>query len=82
MECVRELHLFRARFMSEDFSAALVNAIPPDTHYIGPSVADADGCHCSSVTYSVVSACAGCQQRSYLNWTTWSYNCTVKYEAS
>jgi len=63
-------------------TAARVDRIPSGTHYVGPSSGDANGCYCSSVTYSAISACAGCQDRSYLNWTMWSYNCTAKYEAS
>ncbi|KAF8163454.1 hypothetical protein B0H34DRAFT_324144 [Crassisporium funariophilum] len=52
-----------------------VDSIPPGTHYLGPNFADADPCRCSSVTYSMVSACGGCQGRSFSNWTTWSQNC-------
>jgi len=53
-----------------------VNSIPPNNHYLGPSAADATLCLCSTVTYSLVSACAGCQGRSFLNWTDWSANCS------
>ncbi|KAJ3509632.1 hypothetical protein NLJ89_g5121 [Agrocybe chaxingu] len=56
---------------------ASVDAIPPDNHYLGPTFAQADPCMCSSVTYSVISACGGCQSRNFANWTTWSQNCPL-----
>ncbi|KAF7323141.1 hypothetical protein HMN09_00094400 [Mycena chlorophos] len=53
-----------------------VNAIPENTHYIGPSKASANDCWCSTVTYSLIAACSGCQDRDYLDWTQWAANCT------
>ncbi|KAF7294788.1 hypothetical protein MIND_01016500 [Mycena indigotica] len=53
-----------------------VNQLPANTHYIGPSKANANLCRCSTVTYSLVSACAGCQDRQYISWTEWATNCT------
>ncbi|KAF9527006.1 hypothetical protein CPB83DRAFT_438003 [Crepidotus variabilis] len=52
-----------------------IDSIPNGTHYIGPNFAQANDCLCSSVTYSLVSACGGCQGRNYANWTTWTTNC-------
>ncbi|KAJ7063485.1 hypothetical protein C8F01DRAFT_79160 [Mycena amicta] len=52
-----------------------VNAIPPDTHYAGPSKQDATLCRCSTVAYSLISACGGCQNRTYISWTAWATNC-------
>ncbi|KIM48891.1 hypothetical protein M413DRAFT_438065 [Hebeloma cylindrosporum] len=52
-----------------------VNAIPPGTHYLGPNSAQQNPCICSSVTYSMVSACGACQGLTYVNWTTWSRSC-------
>lgn len=53
-----------------------VNGIPPDTHYIGPISSDADACQCNTVTYSLVQACGGCQNRSqFISFTQWANNC-------
>ncbi|KAF9013969.1 hypothetical protein BDQ17DRAFT_1341829 [Cyathus striatus] len=52
-----------------------VNSIPEGTHYTGPSFEDANPCICSSVTYSLVSACGGCQGRNFTDWNTWINNC-------
>ncbi|KAI0950181.1 hypothetical protein AcV7_008727 [Taiwanofungus camphoratus] len=49
-----------------------VQALPGHTcYYSGPMVAQADACTCSSVAYSLVSACAYCQDGS-----KWTYNCS------
>ncbi|KAJ7724451.1 hypothetical protein DFH07DRAFT_263761 [Mycena maculata] len=53
-----------------------VNSIPPDTHYIGPVSSDATLCRCSTVTYSLISACGGCQSRTFITWSAWAANCT------
>jgi len=55
-----------------------IPAIPdvPGDHYLGPTTSQANLCLCSSVTYSMISACAGCQNRTYTDWVTWSYDCT------
>ncbi|KAJ6502358.1 hypothetical protein C8R45DRAFT_617223 [Mycena sanguinolenta] len=55
---------------------AEVNSIPVGTHYIGPSASDASLCQCSTVTYSLVSACGGCQNRTFISWADWAVNCT------
>jgi len=52
-----------------------VDAIPVGTHYLGPTNSQQDPCKCSSVTYSLVSACGGCQGRIFQNWTTWNEFC-------
>ncbi|KAF9527004.1 hypothetical protein CPB83DRAFT_438005 [Crepidotus variabilis] len=57
---------------------ATMNSIPSGTHYLGPSASAANECMCSSVTYSMVSACAGCQERIWEDWPTWSMNCKNK----
>jgi len=36
--------------------------------YLGPSLTSANTCRCSSVYYSLLSACAHCQGGSYLQW--------------
>jgi len=48
----------------------------PVGYVYAPPDATTDPCTCNSVTYSALSACAGCQGRDYVNWTTWTKNCT------
>jgi len=55
------------------------DALPPDYHYNGPLVSTATPCKCSTVYYSVISACATCQDRTYLTWSGWNANCSVTY---
>jgi len=43
-----------------------VSALPPDTHYAAPTVAEANSCECSTVTYSLISACVDCQNATFL----------------
>ncbi|KAH6918419.1 hypothetical protein BKA70DRAFT_1247143 [Coprinopsis sp. MPI-PUGE-AT-0042] len=52
-----------------------VNEIPAGTHYLGPTAQQASACSCSSVVYSLTSACGMCQSRTIVNWTTWTDNC-------
>ncbi|KAF8201561.1 hypothetical protein BJ912DRAFT_945678 [Pholiota molesta] len=52
-----------------------VNAVPVNNQYLGPNSTQQNPCLCSSVTYSLVSACGGCQARNFQNWTTWSMDC-------
>lgn len=52
-----------------------VNAIPVGNRYLGPTFAAATPCICSTVTYSLISACAGCQNRTFTTWTNWIVNC-------
>ncbi|CAK5277655.1 unnamed protein product [Mycena citricolor] len=54
-----------------------VDAIPANTHYIGPSTSTANLCLCSTVTYSLISACGACQNRTYTSWTNWTLNCAT-----
>lgn len=35
--------------------------------YLGPTVSNANDCRCSTVYYSLLSACAYCQGRNYLS---------------
>lgn len=53
-----------------------VNSIPPGTHYLGPDSSEANPCFCSTVAYSLVSACGGCQNRTFTSWGNWSLSCT------
>ncbi|TFK42437.1 hypothetical protein BDQ12DRAFT_274686 [Crucibulum laeve] len=54
-----------------------VPILPAGNHYTAPNFTAATPCLCSSVTYQLISACAGCQGRNFLNWTSWSINCPV-----
>lgn len=56
-------------------TATQVNAVPVNNQYLGPNSTQQNPCLCSSVTYSLVSACGGCQARNFQNWTTWSMDC-------
>jgi len=50
--------------------------LPPDTHYTGPTLDEVNSCQCSTVTYSMISACGICQNRTAEGWDAWSFNCT------
>ncbi|KAK0450966.1 hypothetical protein EV421DRAFT_1199537 [Armillaria borealis] len=57
-----------------------LDPLPAGTHYVGPtSPQDANECECSSVVYSLVSACAVCQERNWLKWDVWRTNCSMIY---
>lgn len=53
--------------------------LPPTWHYDGPDVATATPCRCSTVYYSLTSACAICQEGQFLTWSEWNGNCTSVY---
>jgi len=54
-----------------------VDPLPAGTHYTGPFVNQANDCECSTVVYSLVSACGICQGSSEIDtWSTWQTNCT------
>jgi len=53
-----------------------VDALPVGTHYIGPTVATANPCDCSSVLYCLSSACGDCQGRLFITWSEWNANCS------
>ncbi|KAG2351624.1 hypothetical protein BDR07DRAFT_1500791 [Suillus spraguei] len=56
-----------------------VNSLPSGDHYAPPTASEANNCQCSTVTYSLISACGDCQNATYLTWSSWSYNCTQIY---
>jgi len=56
-----------------------LNPLKPGYVYLGPIVANADICRCSSVYYSLLSACAYCQDRNYLKWSAFTTNCSTVY---
>ena len=46
-----------------------IDPLPPGYSYIGPSGADdSDLCKCSTVGYSLISACGGCQGQSWITY--------------
>ncbi|KAJ6525641.1 hypothetical protein B0H19DRAFT_1198149 [Mycena capillaripes] len=47
--------------------------------YEGPTVAQANACGCSSVFYSLLSACADCQSGHILTWSAFKANCSTVY---
>ncbi|GLB34840.1 putative expressed protein [Lyophyllum shimeji] len=44
-------------------------------HYDGPTLETQNRCTCSAVVYSLVSACAECQNGTSTRWSQWSQNC-------
>jgi hypothetical protein len=44
-----------------------VDTLPQSSHYVGPSIQNANPCQCNTVTYSLMSACGACQGRTYLS---------------
>ncbi|KAF8576637.1 hypothetical protein K439DRAFT_1640354 [Ramaria rubella] len=44
--------------------------------YSGPLTGESNPCICSTVTYSMVSACAECQGRLFEKWSQWITNCS------
>jgi len=52
----------------------------PGQYYTGPNATQSDNqCLCNSVVYSLISACASCQQGSYLPWSKWTIVCKAVY---
>ncbi|KAF5330579.1 hypothetical protein D9619_005903 [Psilocybe cf. subviscida] len=54
-----------------------VDGLPTDSHYVGPTLQNANACQCNTVVYSLMSACGACQGRTYLSWSVWSANCPM-----
>ncbi|KAF8487540.1 hypothetical protein JB92DRAFT_3148510 [Gautieria morchelliformis] len=54
-----------------------VPALPPGLEYTGPLAGFSDPCKCSTVTYTLVAACATCQNGNIDTWTDWKTNCTA-----
>ncbi|KAI0246197.1 hypothetical protein BJV78DRAFT_1286662 [Lactifluus subvellereus] len=57
--------------------AFTIDPLGPGESYFGPS-GDDDGnlCKCSTVAYSLLSACDACQQETWIDWSEYSTNCT------
>lgn len=58
---------------------AYVYSLPEDFHYRPPTAATATPCQCSTVFYSMISACGTCQNRMNLPWSSWEANCSTVY---
>ncbi|KAJ7510060.1 hypothetical protein B0H11DRAFT_1173923 [Mycena galericulata] len=58
----------------------MVPALTNDlSYYQGPTVAQANACACSSIFYSLLSACSDCQSGKVLTWSEFNVNCTTVY---
>jgi hypothetical protein len=45
-----------------------VEPLPMGAHYGGPQGRATDECQCSTIVYQLVSACADCQNRTFLSY--------------
>ena len=70
------LQFFSSEYRITLYLATNIPEVPLGNHYLGPTASEANLCRCSSVTYSAISACAGCQNRAYVSWLTWNQDCT------
>ncbi|KAH9973130.1 hypothetical protein BGW80DRAFT_1560735 [Lactifluus volemus] len=58
------------------YDSSPIPAIPPGYSYSGPRVNDGITCKCSTVVYSLLSACAACQGGSWISWSNYIQNCS------
>ncbi|KAI6128276.1 hypothetical protein EDD17DRAFT_846712 [Pisolithus thermaeus] len=56
-----------------------VQSLDPGNEYSCPSGNNANACTCNTVTYSLLSACAACQNGTYVDWFAWVLNCSTTY---
>jgi len=56
-----------------------IPSLGPGNSYTGPTGSgdDNDLCKCSTVVYSLMSACDACQGAKWFSWSSWSRNCTT-----
>jgi len=54
-------------------------SLPPGYYYVGPTLQSRNECTCSSVYFSMLSACAVCQSRETLRWSAYATNCSTVY---
>ncbi|KAH9973143.1 hypothetical protein BGW80DRAFT_286979 [Lactifluus volemus] len=59
-----------------------IQPLPQGYSYAGPTAGTSDTCKCSTVAYSLLSACDACQGSTWFNWYDYSTNCTTDYPAS
>lgn len=53
--------------------------LPPGYYYVGPTVQSRNECSCSTVYFSMLSACAVCQSRETIPWKMYATNCSTIY---
>ncbi|KZP19553.1 hypothetical protein FIBSPDRAFT_955430 [Athelia psychrophila] len=56
-----------------------IQPLPSGFTYSGPEGSTVNPCQCSTVTYAMTSACAACQNGTWLSWSAWSSSCTTVY---
>jgi len=56
-----------------------ISSLTPSDYYTGPTDLSANPCQCSSIVYSLISACADCQGRTYIGWREWNQKCPSPY---
>ncbi|KAI0302815.1 hypothetical protein B0F90DRAFT_169696 [Multifurca ochricompacta] len=54
-----------------------IGSLPQGSLYRGPDTEQANLCQCNPVVYSLVSACGACQGSSWIQWSSWKFNCTT-----
>ncbi|KAK7690898.1 hypothetical protein QCA50_006000 [Cerrena zonata] len=64
----------------DDPMDAFINNLPEDSHYTIPTPSSASTCNCASVYYSMLQACAVCQNRQSDVWSTWATSCPTTYQ--
>ncbi|KAL0946689.1 hypothetical protein HGRIS_012876 [Hohenbuehelia grisea] len=56
--------------------AFTIPPLAPGEIYVGPFKTNTNSCRCSTVFYSMSSACAACQGNSFISWSSYNANCT------
>ncbi|KIM36436.1 hypothetical protein M413DRAFT_449146 [Hebeloma cylindrosporum] len=59
--------------------AFTISPLDPGYHYPGPSTANANDCRCNTIYYSLIAACSACQERNFVQWTSYTSNCLSVY---
>ncbi|KAF8514459.1 hypothetical protein BU17DRAFT_68391 [Hysterangium stoloniferum] len=54
-----------------------IDPLGTDAFYIGPSADGSNKCICSTVVYSLISACALCQEKGFIKWSQWRLDCAA-----
>ncbi|KAJ3825743.1 hypothetical protein F5880DRAFT_1550189 [Lentinula raphanica] len=57
----------------------IIPALIPGSQFYSLSSAVQSDCTCSTVYYSVLSACASCQGATFISWAEWSTNCSTVF---
>jgi hypothetical protein len=67
--------IFHGGMLTTNTGNKFLQAIPPDTVYLGPNSTHQDECGCSSAVYILTSACGACQSRPWVNYVSWAREC-------